>query len=735
MRYPGLAILSGAGLLLEIALTQLLSTIYFPPYVFAVLSLAILGVGLGAGLAAWKPILRQPERLAIYASLAAISTLLMVSYAIFTAPFAIQLTLFLLIPLPYLFLGLAISTIFSVQPERSTTLYMADLVGAGLGTILAIPVMMLVNPINAALIAAVGFALSAPLLVTSQRVLSAAALILTLLFAGGNLALDFLQIDFASLPTEKPLTTALNQGGEILETRWDAFARTDLVAPGDDGPYQIYVDGAAGSIMPPVENSGFLIRDIGFFPFATSQPETALVIGPGGGLDVWFGLNANAQRIIGVEVNPASVELVREYADYNGGLYDLPLVNIVVDEGRSALRRDNRRYDLIFLSQVITETAERGGYALTENTIYTVEAFQDYLDHLTSDGQIALKLYDEPTLTRALSVAVAALKSRGLDDEAAFNRIAAFIDPNQTPPVPLLLINNQRFAENDALVLGAVAREVGFEPLYLPDVLAQPPLDTIANGEAIYADIVAASSINITATSDDRPYFFQFERGLPRNLTLLVGLVILINIAAIALIIYAQRGEANPILRGSFLYFALLGVGFITLEIAVIQKLSLFLGHPTLAVTAVIATFLIGGGMGSLLAGQSLKLEPLRVPPLLPAAVVIAALGWWVIWDNLSDQLIPLEISLRLIAAVLVLLPLTLLMGMLLPVGLQALREVPSQYITAAWAINGLTTVLGSVLAVALSILVGFNSVLVLGIVCYLLLVPLLLLTHKTMNR
>lgn len=730
MRYFGLALLSGTGLLLEIALTQLLSTIYFPPYVFAVLSLAILGIGLGAGLAAWKPNLRQSAYLAHYAIYAAIATVALICYAIWTAPLGIQFTLFALIPVPYLFIGLAISTIFSLQPENSTRLYMADLVGAGLGTILAIPIMNLVGALNGTLLTAIGFAIAAIFLNREQRI-AWLVVVGAVIVSGSNVAFDWLKIDFAGLPTNKPMTLALQQGGEILETRWDAFARTDLVAPADGGPYQIYVDGAAGSIMPPLEDSNFLINDIGFFPFATEQPRNVLVIGPGGGLDVWFGLSGRASSITGIEVNPASIDLVNEYAAYNGDLYNVPGVNVRVDEGRSALRRDERRYDLIFLSQVITETAERGGYALTENTIYTVEAFGEYLDHLTLNGQIALKLYDELTLSRALSITLAALAERDITDAEALSHIAVFIDNRVVPPVPLLIVNNQPFTDNQALSLGAVADEVGFMPLFLPDILAQPPLDAVAIGGQSFESVIAASTANISPTTDNRPYFFQFERGLPQNLTLLVIAVALITIVAFGMIFNANQAETNLTYKWSFLYFALLGIGFIAIEIAVIQKLQLFLGHPTIAVTAVIATFLIGGGLGSLLAGQSLELKPAQVPILLPLTVVIGTLVWWVIWSILSEQLLALEITFRLISSVLVLLPLTMLMGMLLPVGLQALREASSRYVAIAWSINGITSVLGSVLAVVLSILIGFNSVLILGVACYLIVAALLLMQMR----
>ncbi len=123
---------------------------------------------------------------------------------------------------------------------------------------------------------------------------------------------SWLRIDYTSLDTAKPIQSSLTEG-QIIQTHWDAFGRTDLVQPTDGSPYRLYLDGAAASIMPPAADDGSLVGNIGFFPFATNQPTRALVIGPGGGLDVWFGLHSNTQDITAVEVNPASIDFVRDF--------------------------------------------------------------------------------------------------------------------------------------------------------------------------------------------------------------------------------------------------------------------------------------------------------------------------------------------------------------------------------------------------------------------------------------
>ena len=222
---------------------------------------------------------------------------------------------------------------------------------------------------------------------------------------------------------DKPAGQQLEAGATLLASRWDAFARTDLLDPGDGRPYELYMDGAAGSVMPPDDGAPALWQDIGLFPFATEQPTRVFLIGPGGGLDVWFALQGRAEEIVAAEVNPGSVEIVRELGDYNGGLYedrtgdtDSGIVTLRTEDGRSVLKRETDSYDLIFLSQVVTLAAERAGFVLTENHVYTVEAVQTYLERLTDTGQVAFKLYDEVTLTRALVTAITAMNENGLSE-------------------------------------------------------------------------------------------------------------------------------------------------------------------------------------------------------------------------------------------------------------------------------------------------------------------------------
>jgi len=715
-----LLLLSFASIFLEIALTRLFSTLFYPPYVFAIISLAVLGLGLGAALAAWRAPWRAAARLPLYLSLGGLLALALLLTAVFTASLDLHGGLLALVPLPYFWLGLGLATFFSANPADSPRLYRADLLGAGLGALAAVPLLNSLGALNAVLLAAAGLGLAA--LLAARRPgpapLPMVAIGLALVGLLTNLAFNWLDVPMGQLAAPKPITNSLRAGGRIIATEWDAFARTDLVDPGGGKPYELYLDGAAGSVMPPSGDLNLLRTDIGFFPFATQQPRQVLVIGPGGGLDVWFALHGRAQQVTAVEINPASVTLVNRYATYHGDLYRQPGVRLLVDEGRSVLRREARQYDLIYLSQVVTLAAERGGYALTENTIYTVEAFQEYLAHLRPGGQIAMKLYDELTLTRAVVTAVTALaQARGLSEAEAMRHLAVFLDGDAEPPVPLLLVQADPFERDAGLALAGVAAQVGFVPLFVPDVAGGPTLQAILAGEATTADIISETTSDVTPTSDDRPFFYQFEPGLPQSLRpLLWGLGGMV-LAGGALLFLAQRRYSTGAERYAPLYFAALGAGFILLEIAVIQQTRLFLGHPTLAVTTVLAVLLLAGGLGSGWAGRWPDHVQLKRLPVVAAAIALLALLWLAGWPWLARQFVAGSPALRIGLVAISLTPLALLLGMPFPLGLRRVGqfEAGDRHVALGWAVNGVMTVAGSVLAVTAAMLAGFGSVLLFG--------------------
>ncbi len=701
----GTALLSAGSLTLEIALTRVLSVLYVQSYVFLVLSVAVLGVSVGAALATLFPRLRAET--ALWASAAGLAAVLLTLSSIVTVGSPLWL-MFVLTGTPYVGVGLALTSLFSRNAEDSTVLYGADLVGAGLGVVAALPLLNALGGLGGMLAAAALLGLSGVLLGQTRSSLLLTSL--TALAVLSSLVFPWLHLDMERLATPKPILEQFSAGGDIVATRWNAFSRTDLVYRADRDAYYLYVDGGAGSLVPDAERPEQWSRDIGSFPFKADVPESAFIIGPGGGLDVALAWLHGVADITAVEVNRSSVQLVRDLGAYAGDVY-APPVKVAIDEGRSVLRRSGRDYDLVFLSQVITQAAEARGYALAENTLYTTNAFHDYLEHLSPTGQIVLKLYDELTLSRALFTALQTLMETGLTEAEATRHVLALLDTRATPPIPLLVVKKQALSREEAVRLARVAEASGYALLFVPGLLENPPLGALAAGREQLGDLIAAAApTDLRPVSDDRPFFYQFERGLPRTLRPLVLVLELVSILGIVILVSVQRG-LEPSLRTFPALFTALGFGFMAVEITLIQRTQLFLGRPALALSLVLGTLLLGGGAGSLLAGRLFKGRSWR--GIFVSAVSVAAflLVWNLAWPTLTNTFLAESLGTRAALTALSLLPLAFALGMPFPLALHWAGAAGEQQVALAWTVNGVASVMGGVAATALGVGVGFQTV------------------------
>lgn len=701
-------LLSAGTLLFEVALTRLLSLGYYSGFVFTVLSAALLGIGLGAAAAAAWPALRQPGRLPLWAALAALSAAAVTAASGPLAATSLPLLLIILALLPFAFSGLALSSIFSLWPQHSHRIYWADLLGAGSGTMLALPLLAQLSAASTALTATL-LSAGAALLFSWRSPAALAATVMTaaaLLFSVSGVSLG---PDPARLATVKPLTGELQAGAELLATRSNAFARSDLIRRPATGAHYLYLDGAAGSFVPETDAAG-LRSDIGYLAFEAVQPDSAFLLGVGGGLDAALARLAGTGRIVAAELNGEGISLVRELSD--SALSD---TEIFIDEGRSVLRQLTEPFDLIFLSHVITQASDLRGFALSEASTYTTEAFTEYLQSLTPEGMLAIKLYDELTLSRALFTAWAALVELGA--QQPHNHLFAALDQSSSAPLPLLLVSREPLGREQAVMIARAAEARGHALLYIPHLLANPPLDRLAEGEATLEQLIseaAAGGVDLSPVRDSAPYFFQFETGLPQLILPLAwaaaGLVVLSLALAVGRSVLRRRTATWP---AAPLVFGALGAGYIALQLSIIQRSQLLLGHPTLTLTLVLATLLLGGGFGSLL-GRRLR-RPLLWAPLL---IIISTVLWHVLMSPGGALLAGATPPVRALLLCLSLLPIALLLGIPLPAGLRQLQAEPPR-VAAAWAINGVHSVSGSIIAVSLALLYGQQAALLFALACY----------------
>jgi hypothetical protein len=445
------------------------------------------------------------------------------------------------------------------------------------------------------------------------------------------------------------------------------------------------------------------------------------------------------------------------FREFSGGIYTNPRIRIAVDDGRSFVRRTPDRYDVIQASLVDTWAATAAGaYTLTENTLYTVDAFNDYLDHLTDGGVLTITRWVADGL-RLVSLAQAACEPRGW---SAAERLAIV----RQDRVATFLLKKTAFTAEESARLRAVASELGFDVLYAPDGAAassggaqddvtmatRPAQDVFVDGAATgdYARLVRAPDRvafyagyrhDIRPTTDDRPFFFHttklqdqlsvafgksmlFGNGLSALMTLLGISTALVALFVVGPLLVAQRGQARP--RGWpawLVYFGALGAGFMLIEVSVLQKFVLLLGHPVYSLTVTLFSLLLGTGVGAAWS-RRFDVATLRGTGAV-ATVIVALLGVAVIViaTPIITWAIPFSRTARMAIAAALLIPMGVALGIPMPTGLRLLSSRAPQMVAWAWGINGALSVLGATLAIFIAMNWGFRVTLVSASLTYLI--------------
>jgi len=638
-------------LVFEIALTRIFSVLLRFHFVFLAVSLAICGLGIG-GLVDFLIRRRWPHTTDSGSFLAGCALLFSVLtptgiILLLATPLAAHLTSLWVIAaacLPaFIAAGIFLSHAFARHASFSGHLYFADLLGAALGSCLVIVILQLVGGFNTPFICGVGGALAALMVAANERkvTMAIAGSLIAILMTGALIAnqrtrfVDLPRVPLAASAATKPLQRELTDpriNSKIIYTEWNAFARTDVVAitrggehfgPPDD--LYIYTDGDVPSNMLAFDGDLAAIRDryedfIGFLPFRHLRPNKVLLIGPGGGLDILMALAVGSQQIDGAELNPAIPKIIREFRDFCGPIYDYQNVEIKVAEGRSYVSRSSERYDLIYMALTKTATTASSSLALSESYAHTVEAFVQYYRHLGDGGQLAFVCQHPLILLRALLTArEAIIQETGVSSVEAMRHLAVVSRPRREyrlgPHRHMLIMSRRPFTAKEAEKLGKQTVAMGLVPGYFPEVF-EPVLFTWLTEQNLSAEQFVRKfnqwyqrppmeRSNFLPCTDDRPFFVDCTFGIPaqfRHFLWVLAVATLLLSAAAWLWLRKQSPAALRQVRfwPAVAYFALLGVGFMLLEITLIQKLVLLLGYPVLTLSVILFSLLLGGGLGSL---------------------------------------------------------------------------------------------------------------------------------------
>jgi hypothetical protein len=441
----------------------------------------------------------------------------------------------------------------------------------------------------------------------------------------------------------------------------------------------------------------------------------------------------------GVEINPiiARDVMADRFRDYSGSIYANPKVAIHVDDGRSFVRRSQEQYDVIQASLVDTWAATAAGaYTLTENSLYTTEAFGEYVDHLSDTGVLTITRWVFDGL-RLVTLAQEALDARGLDP-------AQHLAIVQLDRVATFLLKKTPFTQADTDRLMTLANDMGFTVLYAPGAAATVQSDyrdliLAENREAF----VAGYRLDIAATTDDRPFFFhttrlrdQLDVAFGRSMLFgngLSALLTLMGISAVLVVVFillplllggpstalGAGGRPAPGWGRWLLYFGALGAGFMLLEVALLQRFVLLLGHPVYSLTVTLFSLLLGTGLGSLLSRRvpAAQVRTRAITALAAAAGVAllttVALPW------IIDAAMPLPLWLRVLVAVGILVPTGVLLGIPLPSGMRLLAARRPEIIPWGWGMNGAFSVVGATVAVFVAMNWGFSATLSIAALVY----------------
>ncbi len=745
VRFLGVALVSLATLMLELTLTRLFSATMFYHFAFLAISLALFGSGAsGVFLYVVRPRLDQART----------PLLLGVSSALFAATTIVALVVILKHPLspaapglktlgslawiygaaalPFFFSGCVITLAIIAWAPEISRLYLFDLAGAAAGCLLLVPALGLLGAIDTVLATAALAVLGGLLLSQKRWLLPLAALAIALVplnRATGLLALSE--------------SKGLSEQG-MLFSRWNSFSRVTVVQPEDPDRQLIFIDSDAATVIyrdgSDLERHPELRDRVEGLAYHLGGRGKVLIIGPGGGVDVIIARLHGATHVTAVELNPLVARDVMSsepFLSYSGRLYQQPGVRLVVDDGRSFLRRSREPHDLIVATMVDTWAATAAGaFALSENNLYTVEAFSDYLDQLSPDGILSMTRWHQTPpdqLLRLVSLGREVLEARGADEPGRHFIIVR--GPHEGMPLTsaTVLLKKRPFTPEEVERAEEFARRLGLELLYTPRT--RPPNDLTRLITATDpAGIWRSYPSNIAPPRDNSPFFFQsvrLEKLVSRRWSMgewrrtnlgtvvLFGLVAITSLGVLAfilgpLLLVRRRLQATPRrgLLGFLLYFATLGAGFIVVEVVLLQKCVLFLGHPAYALSVVLSTLLLFSGLGSLLSGRIPGHALPRALPKVILLVVALILTAVLLLSPLFYGSVHLEARWRVLITVLALAPLGLALGMPMPTGIRILAMRAPELIPWAWGVNGAASVLGSVGAIALAMVWGFDQAL-----------------------
>jgi hypothetical protein len=770
----GLAILAGSVLAAQIAVSRLFAATLGYYYAFMLISLAMLGLATGALVVQQRVSRIEPQRVATRAAVlslfagAAQCVGTLIALWVYTAARPPHLFLglaavFLCFFPFFLLAGLAVSLVLCHARERFHRAYAADLTGAAVGSLAAVLALGLASPV----IVSLAFVSVLPLIAalvfptgpTHRSIKFASIALIALLFTGSGLVAlvprlaDPPHIRFLSHPRLLVEWNAFSSV-TVFRSTFFTWALSDRYSGHEFPMNELDIDGFGGTQIVQFDGRSeslasyeYLDYDLTFLGQLLVPPAgRQLIIGPGGGVDILQAVRRKRHDVTAVEINPVVARVVNDrMANFSGSPYRLPGVRVFIENGRTFIKRSAGKWDLISLTWV-----DAGGsataLAASENYLYTVEAYQEFLNHLSPDGYLAFMRglgflaieYPADTL-RGVSVAVEALVKLGATNPGDHIVIAGTRSQfYRRRPMCYVLVKRSPFTQPELLDIRDYLSKLAFEPLWLPGgqpdprSISRPFLEVARTLHAILASrdrptVYRNAFWDIWPTTDDQPFYFA-ERGGPNRLTgegikLLLRCCVLLIALAVCFIgfpLYTasqQVGEVGLAGAAFLVYCGLLGTAFMLVEIELFQVFALVLGSPTYALATVLVSLLVFGGTGALTAQRLSSAS--RATWLLSFGALVVLLGLLALErERLQATLVVMPFGARILGTVAIIAPLAFCMGLPMALGMTIMRRRPALMMWG-WALNGAFSVLSSVAALLLAMHIGIARTFGLGLLCY----------------
>ena len=789
--YFSVAVISAMALAYEILLMRLFSIIQWHHFAYMFIGLALLGYGISGTVVAIFQQRLAGRFVAVYIGCIILFAIMMlVSFALAQQiPFNAEAILwdgwqllylagiFLMLTIPFFLVASAICLAFMQFGKQVSRMYAADLLGAGIGSIGVIVLLVWLFPQSALLLLAVSGMLAALLACQELQANKRWKIITVLILVVMLVLMKFFSFNLQLSAYKELLQIQRINGVNIIAEQSSPLGLISVVesaevplrhAPGlslhaTDEPLEqlgVFTDGDNMTVLTqyPREQRklAYLDQTSSALPYHLKPLKHVLLAGVGGGADILLARYHQVPKIDGIEINQQMIQLLQhDYASYTGNLYQQPGVSIYHAEVRDFLATSSRRYDMIQLALLDAFNASSSGlYALNENYLYTVEALKLYLKHLQDDGYLALtrwiKLPPRDTL-KMFATAVTALKQLGVSEP---EQHLILIRNWQTST---LLVKNGRFSSEELDAVKTFSNARGFDLAYAPglkddlvnrfNILEHPIFFQAATAllGKQQAEFIEQYKFNLQPATDDKPYFNQFYKwssfnelfqkrnrgGMPLLewgfITLLatLGLAILFSLLLVFVPLWyynRQQLLANTVVRqGDVLYyFFAIGLAFLFIEIAFIQKFILLLHHPIYSIAVSLTAFLIFAGLGSFWSGILLRTKSLCwILRYAVGSIIVVSVIYLLLFDTLFTQMLHLPVVVRMMLTVILIAPLAVCMGMPFPLAISALNRHAKHYIPWAWGINGCASVISAVLATVLSVNYGFVAVILLACLLY----------------